>query len=262
MLPSHISCFMHSYYSMHLLCLYLHLLFIHAFALLILSTCLRLLVLSIFCSLLILFCSLFTSYHHIISSNILCILEHQLLIFPSSHISFSLALSTLLFSWVFFSSDSHSFHHFNVQLCHPPPLHFTTTFLYFSHCYNLLLLLSIFQIISDFFSLIFLNPHFLSPSFYIFGATYVWPFSVILWLIFLDFCTLQYLTILHLIYDAKYVYISSLFLECVGNNCLYIVFDIKHLLVFLAPNITFIGQMEKDIGRGVSRVQYLSTADQ
>ena len=28
---------------------------------------------------------------------------------------------------------------------------------------------------------------------------------------------------------------------------------IKHLLVFLAPNIIFIGQMEKDIGRGVSR---------
>ena len=38
--------------------------------------------------------------------------------------------------------------------------------------------------------------------------------------------------------------------------------NIKHLLVFLAPNIIFIGQMEKDIGRGVSRVQYLSTADQ
>ena len=34
----------------------------------------------------------------------------------------------------------------------------------------------------------------------------------------------------------------------------------KHLLVFLATNIIFIGQMEKDIGRGVSRVQYLSTA--
>ena len=46
---------MHSYYSMHSLCLYLHILFIHAFALLILSTCLCLLVLSIFCSLLILF---------------------------------------------------------------------------------------------------------------------------------------------------------------------------------------------------------------
>ena len=38
--------------------------------------------------------------------------------------------------------------------------------------------------------------------------------------------------------------------------------NIKHLLVFLAPNIIFIGQMEKDIGRGVSRVQYLSTAEQ
>ena len=38
--------------------------------------------------------------------------------------------------------------------------------------------------------------------------------------------------------------------------------NIKHLLVFLAPNFIFIGQMEKDIGRGVSPVQYLSTADQ
>ena len=28
--------------------------------------------------------------------------------------------------------------------------------------------------------------------------------------------------------------------------------DNNHLLVFLAPNIIFIGQMEKDIGRGVS----------
>ena len=36
----------------------------------------------------------------------------------------------------------------------------------------------------------------------------------------------------------------------------------KHLLVFLAPNIIFIGQMEKDIGRDISRVKYLSTADQ
>ena len=42
--------------------------------------------------------------------------------------------------------------------------------------------------------------------------------------------------------------------ECTKHN--------KHLLVFLAPDIIFIGQMEKDIGRGVSRVQYLSTADQ
>ena len=145
MLPSHIFCFMHSYYSMHPLCLCLHLLFIHAFALLILSTCLRLLVLSIFCSLLILFCFL-VHLHITILSHILCILEHQLLICPSSHMSFSLALPTLLFSWVFFSSDSHSFHHFNVQLCHPPPLHFTTTFLYFIHCYYLLPLLLIFQL--------------------------------------------------------------------------------------------------------------------
>ena len=101
------------------------------------------------------FVSLFTSYHHIISTLILCILEHQLLISPSSHMSFSLALSTLLFSWVFFSSDSHSFHHFNVQFCHPPTLHFTTIFLYFIHCYYLLLLLGIFQIISDFSPLFF-----------------------------------------------------------------------------------------------------------
>ena len=36
----------------------------------------------------------------------------------------------------------------------------------------------------------------------------------------------------------------------------------KHLLVFLAPNIIFIGQLEKDIGRCVSGVQYLSPADQ
>ena len=69
MLPSHIFCFMHSYYSMHPLCLYLHLLFTHAFALLILSTCLRVLVLSIFCSLLILFCFLvhFISLYYLIS---------------------------------------------------------------------------------------------------------------------------------------------------------------------------------------------------
>ena len=62
---------MHSYYSMHPLCLYRHLLFIHAFALLILSTCLCLLVLSIFCSLLILFCFPvhlhFTILSHLIS---------------------------------------------------------------------------------------------------------------------------------------------------------------------------------------------------
>ena len=38
--------------------------------------------------------------------------------------------------------------------------------------------------------------------------------------------------------------------------------DNKHLLVFLAPNIIFIGQLEKDIGRRASGVQYLSPADQ
>ena len=169
MLPSHFFCFMHSYYSMHPLCLYLHLLFIHVHILLTAHS-------------LLFPCS--PLYHHIISSHILCIFEHQLLICPSSHMSFSLSLSKLLFSWVFCSSDSHSFHHFNVQLCHPPPPHFTTTFLYFIHCYYLLLLLLIFQLHFWLFSLIFIHPHFLSPSFYIFGTTYVWPFSVILWLIF------------------------------------------------------------------------------
>ena len=39
-------------------------------------------------------------------------------------------------------------------------------------------------------------------------------------------------------------------------------YSIKHLLVFLAPNIIFIGQLEKNIGRRASGVQYLSTADQ
>ena len=39
-------------------------------------------------------------------------------------------------------------------------------------------------------------------------------------------------------------------------------FRTKHLLVFLAPNIIFIGQLEKDIGRRASGVQYLSPADQ
>ena len=164
------------------------------------------------------FVSLFTSYHHIISSHILCILEHQLLICPSSHMSFSLALSTLLFFRGF------SFHQipilftismFNFATLLPytsPPPSFTSLIVTISSFFY-----ASFKIIG-FFPLLFLNPHFLSPSFYIFGTTYVWPFSVILWLIFLDFCTLQYFTILHLIYDAKYVYISSLFLECIGNN--------------------------------------------
>ena len=119
----------------------------------------------------------------------------------------------------FFSLDSHSFHHFTVKLCHPPPLHFTTTFLYFIRCCYLFPLLLIFQL-----HFLTFFPYFPPLSFlfsfllHVSGATYVWPFSVILWLIFEDFCTLQFITILHLIYDTKCVYISSLFLQCVGNN--------------------------------------------
>ena len=188
MLPSHTFCFIHSYYSMRPLCLYRHLLFIHAFALLILSTCLLLLVLSIFCSLLILFLPCLPSYCHITSSHILCILEHHLLICPSFQMSSPLALLTLLYSLVFFSSVSHSFH-----LCHPPLLHFTTTllYMYFIHCYYLLPLLLTSQLYFSLFApYFFLHLHFLSFSFYIFGTTYVWPFSVLLWLIIEDFCTL------------------------------------------------------------------------
>ena len=92
------------------------------------------------------FASLFTSYHHIISSHILCILVHQLLICPSSHMSFSLALSTLLFFRGF------SFHQipilFTISMFNfatLPSLHFTTNFLYFINCHYLLLLLRIFQ---------------------------------------------------------------------------------------------------------------------
>ena len=84
------------------------------------------------------FVSRLPSYHHTISSHILPILEHQLLIRPSFHMSFPLALPTLLYFWVFFSSVYHSFHRFSVQLCHPPLLHFPTTFLYFIYCYYLL----------------------------------------------------------------------------------------------------------------------------
>ena len=46
------------------------------------------------------------SYCHIISSHILCILEHYLLIHPSFHMSFPLSPLTLLYSWVFFISFS------------------------------------------------------------------------------------------------------------------------------------------------------------
>ena len=51
-------------------------------------------------------------------------------------------------------------------------------------------------------------------------------FCNILWLIFEDFCTLQYSHNITSHLYAKYVYISSLFLQCVGNNCLYIVLNI------------------------------------
>ena len=37
---------------------------------------------------------------------------------------------------------------------------------------------------------------------------------------------------------------------------------IKHLLVFLAPDIIFTGQLEKDIGLCLCTTQYLSPADQ
>ena len=203
MLPSHIFYFMRSYYSIHPLCLYLHLLFIHAFALLILSTCLRLLVLSIFCSLLILFCF---PVHFISPYYLISYLVHlgapiiHLPIFP--HVIFSCPFYFAIFSCFFFHKISILFtiSMFNFASLLPytsPPPSFTSLIVTISS-----FVYASFKIISDFFPL----PHFLSPSFCIFGATYVWPFSVILWLIFLDFCTLQYLTILHLIYDAKYVY--------------------------------------------------------
>ena len=44
------------------------------------------------------------------------------------------------------------------------------------------------------------------------------------------------------------------------KNCLEGI--IKHLLVFLAPNIIFIGQLNKDIGLRLRVAQYLSPADQ
>ena len=37
---------------------------------------------------------------------------------------------------------------------------------------------------------------------------------------------------------------------------------VKHLLVFLAPDIIFIGQLEKDIRLRLRVAQYLSLADQ
>ena len=102
------------------------------------------------------FFPLFTLYRHIISFHILCILVHQLLICPSSHMSFSLALSTLLYFWVFFSPDSHSFHHFNVLLCPllpytSPPPSFTSFIVTISFFYASFIIISV--------------PYFSQPSF-------------------------------------------------------------------------------------------------
>ena len=211
------------YHSMHPLCLYLHLLFIHAFALLILSTCLRLLVLSIFCSLLILFCFPVHLHITILSHLISCAswsTNYSFAHLPTCHFllpflpcyfrGFSFRQIPILFTISMFNFATLS------PYTSPPPS-FTLFIVIISSLFY-----SSFNFISDFSPALI---SFLLP-FYIFGTTYVWPFFVILWLIFEDFCALQYFTILHLIYDAKYVYISSLFLQCVGNNCLYIVFDI------------------------------------
>ena len=230
MLPSHTFCFMHSYYSMHPLCLYLHLLFIHAFALLILSTCICLLVLSIFCSLLILFCLPVHLHITILSHLISCAswsINYSFAHLPTCHLllpflpcyflGFSFHQIPILFTISMFNFAT------LLPCTSAPPPSFTSFIITISSLFY-----SSFNFISDFFPLFSSTLiSFLFPFTYtVFGTIYVWPFSVILWLIFEDFCTLQYLTILHLIYDAKYVYISSLFLQCVGNNCFYIVFDI------------------------------------
>ena len=188
-------------------------------------TCLCLLVLSIFCSLLILFC--FPVHLHI---TILSHLMHlgapitHLPIFPheiSSCPSYlAIFLGFLFIKFPFLSPfqcstlppSSPTLHHHlplphSLLLSPPSFAHLSTSFLTFFPLFSPILI------------------SFPLP-FNLFGATYIWPFSVILWLIFEDFCTLQYLTILDLNYDAKYVYISALFSQCVGNNCLYIVFDI------------------------------------
>ena len=176
--------------SMHPLCLYLHLLFINAFTLLILSTCLLLLVLSIFCSLLILFCFPFTFISPYYFISYLAHLGAPITyspIFPhviSSRPSYlALFLGFLFLSLSFFSP---------FQCSASPPS--SPTLPHHLPLLHLLLLsppssthLSILCL--TFFPFIFLHPCFLSLSFYIFGTTYVWPFSVILWL-FEDFCTL------------------------------------------------------------------------
>ena len=166
------------------LCLYLHLLFIHAFALLILSTCVHLLVLSIFCSLLILFC--FPVHLHI------TLLSHLISCAScSTYYSFAhLPTCHLLLPFLPCYFPGLSFHQipilftismFNFATLLPytsPPPSFNSFIVIISSFFY-----SSFNFIS-FFPLTFLHPHFLSPSFYIFAPTCVWPFPVILWLIF------------------------------------------------------------------------------
>ena len=62
----------------------------------------------------------------------------------------------------------------------------------------------------------------------------------------------------------KSSYSTQLMAEVMGlpllKDCLKGI--IKYLLVFLAPNIIFIGQLEKHIGLCLRFAQYLSPADQ
>ena len=215
--------FMHSYYSMHPLCLYLHLLFIHAFVLLILITCLCLF-LSIFCSLLILFfpCSLHIAIlSHLISCASWCT-NYSFAHLPTCHF-----LLPFLLCYI----SGLSFHQI--------PILFTISMFYFA---TLLPYTSpppsftsfIVTISSSFYAsfIIISVPYFSQPSFPFTFLLHIWChiclalFCNIVVNLFRFLYLAVYLTILHLIYDTKYVYICSLFLECVGNNCLYIVFDI------------------------------------
>ena len=115
----------------------------------------------------ILFLPCLPSYYHMISSHILCILEHDLLIRPSFPMSFPLALLTLLYSLVFFNFISFTFfspltpssptlqHHLpllhSLLLSPPSSTHLSTLFLTFSPLF-------FYTLISVF-------------SFYIFGTT-------------------------------------------------------------------------------------------
>ena len=181
-------CFMHSYYSMHPLCLYPHLLFIHAFALLILSTWLRLLVLSIFCSLLILFRFPVHLHMTILSHLISCASwsnNYSFAHLPTYH--FLLPFLPCYFpGFSFIRFPFFSPFQCSTLLPSSPTLHHHLPLLH-----SLLLSPPSFTHLSTSFLTLF--PYFpppsfpfsfLSLSFYIFGATYVWPFSVILWLIF------------------------------------------------------------------------------